>query len=91
MNHAKAAAGEFRVAAALLLRGAFQQGDSRSLFGRGKGRAQRSVPPTRDYDIITIGHFLHAHAFHIMERNSIYAIRVERVRRIHVNTAVIGG
>jgi hypothetical protein len=88
VNHSEASASEFRVAASLFFRGAFQQCDPRSLLGRGKRRTQSSVPSTHDYDIITISHSSDAFTFHIMEHNSIPDIRVERLRRIYVNTAV---
>jgi hypothetical protein len=56
VNHAKATAGELRIAAALLLRGAFEQGDFGSLLGSRKCRAQSSIPSTHDYDIVTDCH-----------------------------------
>src|SRR5262249_1222199 len=51
MNHPEAAAGEPRIAAALLLRRAFEQRDARALLGRRKRGAKGGIAATDDDDI----------------------------------------
>ena len=56
VNHAKAPAGELRVAAALFFRGALEQANLGALLRRRQSRAQSGVSSPDHYDIITARH-----------------------------------